>query len=73
MKNYDKLLPCPFCGGEAVKKHQKGMSRSKIGCGSRWYRGWVECVDCGAQSSISKTPDSVIKKWNKRTNKEDIK
>ena len=54
-----ELLPCPFCGGEAVPCYQ----RDDIG---DWK---VECKGCGAVScpdGMRYDMDLAIADWNKR-------
>ena len=55
----DKLLPCPFCGGEA------GMDADKIGKGKELY--YVYCKnDCITQYGYSYSKENAIEKWNTR-------
>jgi len=65
--DYEKLLPCPFCGSANPE-----VKNTHTAC----Y--WVECTQCGAQVSGDSYPDpekpishsraamSAIDKWNKR-------
>lgn len=57
MKNKE-LLPCPFCGGEAIKVC--GTFNKKI-CG-------VMCIDCRAATSVYETNEKAINAWNNRVN-----
>lgn len=50
-----ELLPCPFCGGEAVKR---GFTTK----GAKW----VSCVDCICDGETGMTPKEAIKNWNTR-------
>jgi len=59
----DKLLPCPFCGGNPeVLSHEQGCA------------AWVACTSCGAQSggfqdcgfSLNVLRDKAIGEWNTR-------
>jgi Lar family restriction alleviation protein len=47
-----KLLPCPFCGGEAISDS----------CGNHWVR----CTFCGARGSVGNTRKEAIEQWNTR-------
>lgn len=47
-----KLLPCPFCGGEARTDS----------CGSHWVR----CTICGARGCVESTRKEAIEQWNIR-------
>lgn len=64
-----KLLPCPFCGGEAVTHVSNGVS--------------VICTMCGAHSKTlvdsysqgkptGRAVDKVVKAWNNRKPVEDV-
>jgi Lar family restriction alleviation protein len=65
MKMQNKLLPCPFCGGEAfVDTHKFWDEKAKdftvvtYGCA---------CHQCGAKSwQHSRTEEEAIKHWNTR-------
>lgn len=50
-----KLLPCPFCGGEA-KLHKDGF-----GCGHRVY-----CGKCFIRTECYESKETPIEKWNTR-------
>lgn len=56
----EELLPCPFCGGEAIVKH--------IDSRDDW---WVWCRGCNIQrpsvKNIVHTRDEAIASWNRRT------
>ncbi len=62
-----KLLPCPFCGGEA-----------KTGYAICDYNRWgVYCVDCGAVVEVddgleADTEENAIKRWNTRKPMQEI-
>ena len=53
-----ELLPCPFCGGEAMVWH--------------WYikkdilRWQCDCRTCGAGTAQQYTEDEAIEAWNAR-------
>ena len=52
-----KLLPCPFCGGEAVEK--------KTGTpGNRKFE--VVCTECGCKTFKTVASPCHIEAWNKR-------
>ena len=57
----DKLKPCPFCGGEAVLRHESF-------CG--YDSQLVECTNrkkCGAKvEPVTDVPEVAIKAWNTR-------
>lgn len=59
-KTSDKrLLPCPFCGGEAILESD-GIGKGK----ELWY---VSCKsDCVTQYGYSTTREGSIEKWNTR-------
>ena len=48
-----KLLPCPFCGGEAKRNDDL----------QNW--GDIFCADCGCHMSEG-SMDKAIKAWNQR-------
>ena len=53
-----KLLPCPFCGGEAVLEPRISVHKEI---------NRIVCTRCGANSGLHHTlPDAVIRKWNTR-------
>lgn len=53
-----KLLPCPFCGGEA---------RATLSAYASGMRGHVMCESCGAKVlCMRKDLRDGIKKWNRR-------
>lgn len=54
----DKLLPCPFCGGEAricAKNFTNGEAYA-----------WVECGCCHAKSRYSDSIEDLTFAWNAR-------
>ena len=55
----DKLLPCPFCGGENIVTTDFGAST--------WF---VQCDDCGATFPHFDTETEAITAWNRRTGKD---
>ena len=50
----EKLLPCPFCGGEARLTAAMGET-------------WMRCIDCNAGSEMSGSHALAIAAWNRRT------
>jgi len=55
LNDKDTLLPCPFCGGEAMEEELKTLSMC-----------WYECEDCGASSGYSENWEQAKKNWNMR-------
>lgn len=53
----DKLLPCPFCGGEAIKVPFTWACISD--------ECTIECTMCGARTTVLHEEDA-IKQWNTR-------
>lgn len=49
------LLPCPFCGGEAIQNNHPDLE-------GRYY---VKCTDCNA-TIVDDRPDKVHARWNER-------
>jgi Lar family restriction alleviation protein len=56
MSDAVKLLPCPFCGGEA-EFQRRGTGR--VSC-------VVDCTECGASHSSSDEGDRSGTSWNRR-------
>ena len=50
-----KLLPCPFCGGEAIL-HHNGLTE----------KDHVTCLSCCCRTKDSITKEEAIKQWNTR-------
>lgn len=48
----DKLLPCPFCGGDAEFNDTSST--------------WVRCEDCGAETQCQIEKLDAAKLWNRR-------
>lgn len=53
----ERLLPCPFCGGEAICIERASNYPYIYG---------VMCIDCHCRTSFGKDTDKVIKTWNTR-------
>ena len=69
-----ELLPCPFCGGEAVMYHQSSKYTDCDG-------NFIHCLECGCRTKLfecfgntgkthSDTKREAIEVWNTRTPKE---
>lgn len=52
-----RLLPCPFCGGEAVE-------RRLFGPDGRW---WHQCSTCDVETPAYDSEVKAIAAWNRRT------
>lgn len=59
-----KLLPCPFCGGEANLCDNGDLTYIN------YY--WIYCKDCGCKQPISIHREAVINVWNTRKPMQDI-
>jgi len=59
-ENISELLPCPFCGGEALVERE--ILRHQL-IGTRWR---CHCSICGADGSPKKIKQEAIKAWNTR-------
>lgn len=53
-KESPKLLPCPFCGGEARIQHYRNGDCA------------IECIECYGKTHRSVTEDLAIRRWNTR-------
>ena len=56
----EKLLPCPFCGGEAKMCHVTQLWEPKDSY-------WAKCVDCHTSGKHHKTEAEAIAAWNTRS------
>ena len=56
----DKLLPCPFCGGEA------DCSKDGISDMDGKPMWWVECPTCGISTSGNYERQPEVDAWNRR-------
>ncbi len=57
MRDINKLLPCPFCGGDNLT--------SDFIYNDPYTQAWVECEDCEIVID-GDTKEEVIDKWNRR-------
>lgn len=53
----ERLLPCPFCGGEAKVAHEYT---------EEWKLEYVMCFRCGCSTPSAVSEDTVIQIWNTR-------
>jgi Lar family restriction alleviation protein len=63
----EKLLPCPFCGGEEIAVHPRDLSQHGSGMphpGSDAQ--YLHCDGCGADGPQSFHSGFAIKLWNRR-------
>lgn len=56
----ERLLPCPFCGGEWIPYEEKGM------LGDIYY--FIRCRCCASESGWDKNPKGAPIMWNMRAN-----
>lgn len=52
-----KLLPCPFCGGEARMLKQTTFNVLLYG---------TKCNKCGAEAAVELTEAMAVESWNRR-------
>lgn len=67
-----KLLPCPFCGGEAeYSEHHEDNGGVEI-----YYREYhyymVSCSKCGLTMASQVDKEGVVRKWNTRKPMQEI-
>ena len=58
----DKILPCPFCGGES--RTIKGARINTRGNSVRFWR--VFCIKCQSRQLFHRTENEAINAWNLR-------
>lgn len=56
-----KLLPCPFCGGEAELLHEEDYSSHQL-----WRVECEECDCCTSEYYDNPGKEHAIRAWNKR-------
>lgn len=59
MNDTEKLLPCPFCGGEAELNIKKGFNREIVFV-------FVGCSNCQSSTRTYSTEAGAVEAWNKR-------
>ena len=59
LKKYEKLKPCPFCGGEAK------INRI-VNTFYQYARYFSSCTRCSAESKVFETEQEAIEAWNTR-------
>ena len=52
-----ELLPCPFCGSDKLSIYRPYKYMDSY---------HVECMDCGAEGSISPIENEAVNLWNTR-------
>lgn len=67
-RNYDRLLPCPFCGGKYTQVRWIGFKDKNKGAFESGFRG--ECTECFALTRAFSTEAEAIEAWNTRTDPE---
>lgn len=74
MMDIEKLLPCPFCGGQAILI---GISKGRFFRKSRYAIDesgadgfFIKCIGCRCDTGISLTKEEAIKTWSKRAEAE---
>lgn len=64
--SYQKLKPCPFCGGKA----HYGQAIKDIDTYT-WVK-WVYCTSCKATTGKSTNRAEVVRAWNQRVGDSDV-
>ena len=63
MPNELKLLPCPFCGGNA-------FISARLPYFGKVLTVAVVCEECNASSKHKRTDEEAVAAWNRRANDE---
>ena len=50
----DRLLPCPFCGGNDIRAFKDGD------------KFLITCASCHVFGSLCAEPEAAVKAWNRR-------
>ena len=64
----ERLLKCPFCGGEAWLREFTGLNKSinyYVEC------GYIECA-VSPETAIFETPEEAVAAWNNRKPVDDV-
>jgi Lar family restriction alleviation protein len=63
-----ELLPCPFCGGEAVFVDDSLLNWKcgTYGAMTAHRNHWVTCIGCFAQTDEYESQSEAARKWNER-------
>lgn len=65
MSDTERLLPCPFCGGEA--EHKMYLWGHNTKSNEPIWRFYAYCMRCGAMTdNMFETKNKAIQAWNKR-------
>ena len=60
MENKIELLPCPFCGGEAIRLVDFDDEYERV------YLESVHCRSCHARVAWQETVEAAAEAWNRR-------
>ena len=55
-----KILPCPFCGGEAIKSAEDYFALENA------CKSYVWCKKCGTTSGLQFSHEIAVAAWNRR-------
>lgn len=68
MSDNEKLLPCPFCGGEAHIMKKECLSNGFVSYGiSHSMFEHANCILAGQSfDAVSESEEQAIRAWNKR-------
>jgi len=70
MTHETKLLPCPFCKGEAEVFNRRNGSNLLCQNDVDW---WISCEDCGCQTCMHESRDIAFETWNTRHTQDELK